>query len=111
MDDTPPPVSVRCSDLNPRLQTGSGLSVRLEIWRINRIIRDSRLDMAESEIGALSSERLDRRIPDKQILIGQISACEEHGNLHRAKGRWPFTTEDARVKLAHLPFILNDRPS
>jgi hypothetical protein len=29
--------------------------------------------MAESELGVLSSQFLDRRIPDKQIVIGEIS--------------------------------------
>jgi len=55
--------------------------------------------MAESELGVLSPQSLDRRIPDKQIVIGEISAREENRNLHHT-ARWVFTTEDARVKLA-----------
>ena len=35
------------------------------------------LDMAESELGVLSSQCLDRRIPDKQTLIDEIAAWED----------------------------------
>jgi len=34
------------------------------------------LDMAESELGVLSSQCLDRRIPDKQALIEEVAAWE-----------------------------------
>jgi len=33
------------------------------------------LDLAESELGVLSSQCLDRRIPDKQTLVEEIAAC------------------------------------
>ena len=35
------------------------------------------LDMAESELGVLSSQCLDRRIPDKQTLIEEVAAWED----------------------------------
>jgi hypothetical protein len=35
------------------------------------------LNMAESELGVLSSQCLDRRIPDKQSLIGKVAAWDE----------------------------------
>jgi hypothetical protein len=60
------------------------------------------LDMAESELGVLSSQCLDRRIPDKQTLIDEIGAWEESRNRHHAKADWQFTTETARIKLKHL---------
>lgn len=60
------------------------------------------LDMAESELGALSSQCLDRRIPDKGALIEQIAAWQADRNEHHAKADWQFTTADARVKLKHL---------
>ena len=34
------------------------------------------LDLAESELGVLTSQCLDRRIPNKQILIDEIAAWE-----------------------------------
>ena len=60
------------------------------------------LDMAESELGVLSTQCLDRRIPDKQILTSEIAAWEARRNIHNAKADWQFTTADARVKLKRL---------
>ncbi|MGO9235545.1 MAG: IS630 family transposase [Methylocella sp.] len=60
------------------------------------------LDMAESELGVLSSQCLDSRIPDKQTLIKEIAAWEDDRNANHAKADWQFTTADARIKLKHL---------
>ena len=60
------------------------------------------LDMAESELAVLSTQCLDRRIPDKTILIREIAAWEKHRNNHHAKADWQFTSQDARIKLKHL---------
>ena len=60
------------------------------------------LDMAESELGVLSSQCLDRRIPDKQTLVEEIDAWEEDRNANHAKADWQFTTAGARIKLKHL---------
>ena len=60
------------------------------------------LDMAESELGVLSTQCLDRRIPDKQTLTSEVAAWEEYRNTHHAKADWQFTTADARIKLKRL---------
>jgi hypothetical protein len=60
------------------------------------------LDLAESELGVLSSQCLDRRIPDKQTLIEEIAAWEHDRNANHAKANWHFTTPNARIKLKHL---------
>jgi len=60
------------------------------------------LNMAESELGTLSSQCLDRRIPDKQTLIGEVAAWENSRNKNHTKADWQFTTADARVKLKRL---------
>jgi hypothetical protein len=60
------------------------------------------LDLAESELGILSSQCLDRRIPDKQTLIDEIAAWEDDRNANHATADWQFTTPDARIKLKHL---------
>ncbi len=57
------------------------------------------LNIAESELGILETQCFDRRIPDKQNLIEEVAAWEEHRNKHHAKADWQFTTDDARVKL------------
>ena len=60
------------------------------------------LDMAESELAVLSTQCLDRRIPDKQKLIAEVAAWQDNRNKHHAKADWQFTTADARVKLKRL---------
>jgi hypothetical protein len=60
------------------------------------------LDMAESELSVLSSQCLDRRIPDKQTLIEEVDAWEANRNKHHTKADCQFITADARVKLKRL---------
>jgi hypothetical protein len=60
------------------------------------------LNMAESELGVLSTQCLDRRIPDKQTLTREVAAWEENRNTLHAKANWQFTTADARIKLKRL---------
>src|SRR5436853_4018045 len=57
------------------------------------------LDLAESELGVLTSQCLDRRIPNKQILIEEIAAWEHDRNANHTKADWQFTTKNARIKL------------
>ena len=60
------------------------------------------LNMAESELGVLSSQCLDRRIPDKETLIEEVAAWQNSRNKNHTKADWQFTTADARVKLKRL---------
>jgi DDE superfamily endonuclease len=60
------------------------------------------LDMAESELGVLSSQCLDRRIPDQRVLKQEVEAWEAVRNKKHTKADWQFTTENARVKLKRL---------
>lgn len=60
------------------------------------------LNMAETELSVFSSQCLDRRIPDKDTLVTEISTWEAARNKHHAKADWQFTTADARVKLKRL---------
>jgi hypothetical protein len=57
------------------------------------------LDMAESELGVLTSQCLDRRVADKQTLIEEVDAWEKVRNKKHTKADWQFTTANARVKL------------
>ncbi len=61
--------------------------------------RGSWLDMAESELGVLSSQCLDRRIPDQRVLKQEVEAWEADRNT---KADWQFNTANARVKLKRL---------
>jgi hypothetical protein len=60
------------------------------------------LNMAESELGVLASQCLDRRIPDKETLTGEVAAWQERRNKNHTKANWRFTTADAPIKLKHL---------
>jgi hypothetical protein len=60
------------------------------------------LNMAESELGVLSSQCLDRRIPDKQTLVEEVAAWQADRNKNHTRADWQFTTPDARVRLKRL---------
>ena len=60
------------------------------------------LDTAESELGVLSSQCLDRRISDKQTLSEEVAAWESDRNKRHAKADRQFTTEAA------IPRVMND---
>jgi hypothetical protein len=60
------------------------------------------LNMAESELAALVSQCLGRRIADRQKLKTEIAAWEADRNKHHTKADWQFTSDDARIKLKHL---------
>ena len=60
------------------------------------------LDMAESELGVLATQCLNRRIPNKPMLINEVAAWQDNRNKHHVKADWQFTATDARVKLKRL---------
>jgi hypothetical protein len=60
------------------------------------------LDMAEIELSALARQCLDRRIPDQDTLIQEVTAWEHERNATPITIDWRFTTADARIKLKHL---------
>ncbi len=64
------------------------------------------LDLAESELAVLSTQCLDRRIPDKAALEREVAAWANHRNQHHAKADWRFTTETARINLKSLYPVL-----
>ena len=60
------------------------------------------LDMAESELAVLSTQCLDRRIPNKEALVREVAAWQDIRNKRHLKANWQFTTNNARVKLKSL---------
>ena len=60
------------------------------------------LNMAESELGVLASQCLDRRISDKETLSREVAAWQSSRNKNQTKADWRFTTKDARIKLKRL---------
>lgn len=60
------------------------------------------LDMAETELGVLSRQCLDRRLPDRDTLTREVATWEATRNTAESKVTWRFTTKDARIKLKTL---------
>jgi hypothetical protein len=60
------------------------------------------LNMAEIELGVLTRQCLNRRIPNKTTLEREVKAWQNDRNEKVLKVDWRFTTADARIKLKHL---------
>ncbi len=59
------------------------------------------LNMVEIEIGVMVKQCLDRRIPEKAMLVSEIANWERRRNSERARIKWMFTVERARAKMGH----------
>jgi DDE superfamily endonuclease len=69
------------------------------------------LNMAEIELSVLARQCLDKRIPDREALAGEVGAWEQERNAAESSIEWRFTTADARIKLKHLyPEIVEEPP-
>ena len=60
------------------------------------------LNMVEIEIGVLSGQCLDRRIPDRRTLEREVRHWPRARNAAGAKIRWMFGVEQARTKLGPI---------
>ena len=60
------------------------------------------LNMAEAELSVLARQCLDRRIPEKVMLIREVAAWEAIRNGKGIGADWRFTTANAREKLKRL---------
>ena len=76
------------------------IAERLEIHYTPR--HGSWLNMAEIELGVLTRQCLDRRIPDRAVLRREVKAWQERRNREAVSVNWRFSTEDARIKLKSL---------
>ena len=57
------------------------------------------LNMVEIEIGVMVSQCLDRRIPNKAMLVKEVKAWERRRNRDKSRIKWLFTVDRAREKL------------
>ncbi len=60
------------------------------------------LNMAETELSVLTRQCLDRRIPNRDTLVDEVSAWGHDRNVNQSDIDWQFTTSDARIKLKRL---------
>lgn len=76
------------------------LAQRLEIHYTPK--HGSWLNIAEIELSAMTSQCLNRRIGDFDVLVNEVHAWQTDRN-HTAKSvDWQFTTDDARIKLKSI---------
>ena len=66
------------------------------------------LNIAEIEFSHLSRQCLDRRIPDRETFVCEVSAWNKQRNEENAFVDWQFTTADARIKLKKLYPVLSN---
>jgi hypothetical protein len=76
------------------------LAAKLEIHYTPR--HGSWLNIAEIEFSVLARQCLDRRIPDKATLRGEVALWLARRNRAGTGVTWRFTTADARIKLHRL---------
>jgi hypothetical protein len=79
---------------------------RLEIHHTPK--HGSWLNMAEIELGVLSKQCLDRRIPDQPTLTRCVALWQLERNTSHITVDWRFTTADARIKLKRLYPSIHD---
>jgi hypothetical protein len=60
------------------------------------------LNIAEIELSAMTRQCLKRRIPDLETLRREVTHWYQDRNERRQGVKWQFTSEQARIKLAHL---------
>ena len=76
------------------------IAERLEIHYTPK--HGSWLNMAEIEIGVMTRQCLDRRIPYQSVLRREVGAWQQQRNQDAIRVDWRFTTNDARIKLRSL---------
>jgi hypothetical protein len=66
------------------------------------------LNMAEIEIGILTRQCLDQRIPDDAVLSREVAAWQRHRNERNRTIEWKFTRQDADDKLVghYVPLFM-----
>lgn len=102
---------------NLNTHTGSSLYEAFDPVEAKRILdkleihytpkHGSWLNMAEIELSHLSRQCLDRRIPDKETFMREISAWNKQRDAEKSTIDWQFTTDDARIKLKKLYPVLH----
>jgi len=60
------------------------------------------VNMAETEIGIMNSQCLDRRLDSQALIAREVAAWEDKRNAQQARIHWTFTLAVARQKLRKL---------
>ena len=65
-------------------------------------VHGSWLNMAELELAVLTSQCLDRRIPDRATLDRELQGWCDERNAAATTISWTYSLDDARINLAHV---------
>lgn len=87
----------KCFDEVLGIEAAAALLSRVEFHYTPK--HASWLNMAEIEIGVLSRQCLDRRVPDIRSLVSEVDAWQHRRNTERRTIEWSFTRQDADRKL------------
>jgi len=69
------------------------------------------LNMVEIEIGVMVAQCLDRRIPEKALLVSEVAAWQRRRNREKARIKWLFNVTRAREKLGRAYPVIAGRVS
>jgi transposase len=113
----PKAVCIRVVLDNLSTHTPAALYERFEPAEARRLLRRlefhytpkhaSWLNMVEIEIGVMVAQCLDRRIPDKKMLVSEVASWERRRNREKARINWLFTLQRARQKLGRAYPVLS----
>jgi DDE superfamily endonuclease len=90
------------ASLHQAFAPAEALRIASKLGLVHTPKHGSWLNVAESELSALTRQCLDRRIAVQQEVAEEAASWSERRNARQVGGDWHFTTEDARVKLKHL---------
>ena len=92
----------KLSTLHERFEPAEArrIAARFEIHHTPK--HGSWLNIAEIEINVPARQCLARRIPDRETMVREIRAWQDHRNAAQHPVNWRFTTDDARIKLKSL---------
>ncbi len=69
------------------------------------------ISQAAAELSVLARQCLERRIPEREALAGEVEAWEAERNVAESSIDWRFTSDEARIKLKHLYPEVVEEPS
>jgi DDE superfamily endonuclease len=103
-------ITLVCDNLNTHtlaslyqaFEPAEALRIARKLELIHTPKHGSWLNVAESELSALTRQCLDRRIDQRPIVAEEAWGWRDERNGRQVGVEWHFTTEDARVKLKHL---------
>jgi len=103
-------ITLVCDNLNTHtlaslyqaLAPAEALRVARELELVHTPKHGSWLNVAESELSALTRQCLGRRIASQAEVAAEAGQWNERRNARQVGVDWQFTTGDARIKLKHL---------